>query len=114
MGWCRGRAYSQDLRDRVLAGVADGFSVARCSDQFQVSRPMWSRPGSGFIGRGRDRHDAQRSHTPRKLSEEHHAAIRARGERGTGRDDSRAAGLGGCGNTAFRSAWQACGRRWSV
>ena len=35
MAWRRGQAYSQDLRDRVLA--FNGLSAARIADQFGVS-----------------------------------------------------------------------------
>ena len=97
MGWCRGRAYSQDLRDRVLAGVADGFSVRDVADQFQVSPSYVVKAWQRLHRTGERSARPQRSHTPRKLSEEQHAAIRARVERGAGRDDRRAARLGGSG-----------------
>lgn len=78
MGWCRGRAYSQDLRDRVLAGVADGFSVRDVADQFQVSPSYVVKAWQRLHRTGERSARPQRSHTPRKLSEEQHAAIRAR------------------------------------
>ena len=57
MGWCRGRAYSQDLRDRVLAGVADGFSVRDVADQFQVSPSYVVKAWQRLHRTGRDRLD---------------------------------------------------------
>ncbi len=37
MAWRRGQAYSQDLRDRVLAAVDGGMPVYRAGPLFQVS-----------------------------------------------------------------------------
>jgi transposase len=37
MEWRRGRAYSQDLRDRVLAAAAEGLSSREVAEQFDVS-----------------------------------------------------------------------------
>jgi transposase len=37
MGWRQGQAYSQDLRDRVLAAVDDGMPVPEAAPLFRVS-----------------------------------------------------------------------------
>src|SRR5690242_11114954 len=73
--WRRGQAYSQDLRERVLA--ADGLSARQAADRFRVS--------VSYVLKARQRRDRhglttpgpQRSWTPGKLAE-HHAAIAAR------------------------------------
>ena len=65
MGWRRGQAYSQDLRDRVLAAEGSARSVAA---QFLVSvsyvvKVRQRRERQGQIAPG-----AQHSHTRRKLA----------------------------------------------
>jgi transposase len=65
-GWRRGKAYSQDLRDRVLS--ADGIGSGQVADRFGVS--------ASYVVKARQRRDrlgemtpgAQRSHTPLKLA----------------------------------------------
>ena len=37
MRWRRGRAYSQDLRDRVFAAADDGAQVGEAAEMLQVS-----------------------------------------------------------------------------
>ena len=37
MSWRRGKAYAQDLRERVLAAVDDGLAVAKIAALFKVS-----------------------------------------------------------------------------
>jgi len=37
MAWTRGQAYSQDLRDRVLAAVDSGVAVRQAAPTFQAS-----------------------------------------------------------------------------
>ena len=72
--WRRGRAYSQDLRDRVLS--ADGIGSGKVAARYGVS--------ISYVVKARQRRDrlgavtpgAQRSHTPAKLAG-HEAAIRA-------------------------------------
>ena len=72
--WRRGRAYSQDLRDRVLA--ADGVGSGKVAGRYGVS--------SSYVVKVRQRRDrlgeetpgAQRSHTPPKLAG-HYDAITA-------------------------------------
>lgn len=74
MAWRRGQAYSQDLRDRVLA--ADDLSAREAAEQFGVS--------PSYVVKVRQRRDQegavtpgpQRSWTPRKLAAQH-AAIAA-------------------------------------
>ena len=64
--WRRGRAYSQDLRDRVLS--ADGIGSGWVAGRFGVS--------ASYVVKARQRRDrlgevtsgAQRSHTPPKLA----------------------------------------------
>jgi transposase len=72
--WRRGQAYSQDLRERVLA--ASHLSARQAADRFGVS--------VSYVVKARQRRDRhgeltpglQRSWTPRKLAA-HHAAISA-------------------------------------
>lgn len=72
--WRRGQAYSQDLRERVLA--AGELSARQAADRFGVS--------VSYVVKARQRRDRhglltpgpQRSWTPRKLAA-HHAAIEA-------------------------------------
>lgn len=74
MGWRRGQAYSQDLRDRVLA--ADDLSAREAAERFGVS--------PSYVVKVRQRRDQagevtpglQHSWTPRKLAARH-AAIAA-------------------------------------
>src|SRR3954447_13506330 len=80
MAWRRGRAYSQDLRDRVLAAAEDGLSAREIAEQFTVSPSYVVKVGQRLHRTGERSARAQRSHTPRKLSEEHHVAILARVE----------------------------------
>lgn len=73
--WRRGQAYSQDLRERVLA--VNELSARQAAERFGVS--------VSYVVKARQRRDRhgqltpslQRSWTPRKLAE-HHAAIDAR------------------------------------
>lgn len=73
--WRRGQAYSQDLRERVLA--ADDLSARQAAKRFGVS--------VSYVIKARQRRDRhgqltpgpQRSWTPRKLAA-HQAAIDAR------------------------------------
>lgn len=74
MGWRRGQAYSQDLRDRVLA--ADEESAREAAERFGVSasyvvkvRQQRAREGRWSAG--------PRSRTTRPKLAEHHAAIDA-------------------------------------
>lgn len=68
MGWRRGRAYSQDLRDRVLGAEGSAREIAA---RFGVS--------PSYVVKARQRRDClgetaarpQRSHTPRRLAAWH-------------------------------------------
>lgn len=70
MGWRRGQAYSQDLRDRVLAAEGSAREVAA---RYGVS--------TSYVVKARQRRDRfgetaarpQRSHTPRRLAAWHEA-----------------------------------------
>jgi transposase len=77
MAWCRGRAYSQDLRDRVLAAVEHGFSAREVGEQFQVSPSYVIKARQRLERTGERSARPQCSHTPCKLSEHQHEAIRA-------------------------------------
>ena len=75
MGWRRGQAYSQDLRDRVLA--CDGLSAAAVAERFGVSisyviKARQRRDRLGDVTAGR-----QTSHMPAKL-DGHDDAVQAR------------------------------------
>jgi transposase len=74
MAWRGGQAYSQDLRDRVLA--AEG-SVRAVAAQFQVSPSFVVKVRQRRDRQGETTAGPQRSHTPRKLVS-CHAAICAR------------------------------------
>jgi transposase len=72
--WCRGKAYSQDLRERVLS--ADGIGCGQVAGRYGVS--------ASYVVKARQRRDrlgevtpgAQKSHTPPKLVQ-HYEAITA-------------------------------------
>ena len=78
MAWRRGQAYSQDLRDRVLAAAAEGLSSREVAEQFDVSPSYVIKAVQRLDREGERSARPQCSHTPRKLSEAQHAAIRAR------------------------------------
>ena len=73
MGWRRGQAYSQDLRDRVLA--CGDMTLVQVATRFGVSPSYVSK----VRARLRDLHDAnpgpQRGHVPLRLAE-HTDALR--------------------------------------
>ena len=77
MAWRRGQAYSQDLRDRVLAAVDGGMSVRQAAQTFQVSisyiyKALIRRRRTGQSGP-----NPNRGHRPRKLSPDQEAALAA-------------------------------------
>ena len=77
MAWRRGQAYSQDLRDRVLAAVDGGLAVRQVARTFQVSvsyiyKALIRRRRTGEIGP-----NPNRGHRPRKLSPDQEAALAA-------------------------------------
>lgn len=68
MAWRRGQAYSQDLRDRVLAADGSAREVA-ARLQVSVSYAVKVRQRRDRFGETTAR--AQRSHTPRRLAPWH-------------------------------------------
>lgn len=77
MAWRRGQAYSQDLRDRVLAAVDGGMATRQAAQTFQVSvsyiyKALIRRRQTGESGP-----NPNRGHRPRKLSPAREAALAA-------------------------------------
>ena len=68
MGWRRGRAYSQDLRDRILAAAGSARVVAA---QFLVSVSYVVKVRQRRDRKGQATPGPQHSHTPRKLAALH-------------------------------------------
>jgi transposase len=56
MRWRRGRAYSQDLRDRVFAAADDGAQVGEAAEMLQVSVSYVSKVLERGGRRGKPRH----------------------------------------------------------
>jgi transposase len=77
MSWKRGKAYGQDLRERVFAASDDGESVGVIAEMLRVSISYVSKA----LGRRRDTGETnarpQRCHVTPKLKA-HHDAIRER------------------------------------
>jgi transposase len=71
MAWSRGKAYSQDLRDRVLALSDDGFAVGRIAAQLRVSVSYVSKALSRRRLTGEIAARPQRCHVPLKLIDLH-------------------------------------------
>ena len=67
MPWVRGRAYSQDLRDRVLALADAGSGVCRIAEQLRVSISYVSKVLSRRRRTGEISARPQRCHVPLKL-----------------------------------------------
>lgn len=76
MSWRRGQAYSQDLRDRVLAAVDEGMSVRAVAERFGVSPAYVAKAAARRRRTGERSARAQRSHQEQKLLR-YHTAIRA-------------------------------------
>jgi len=74
LSWRRGQAYSQDLRERVLA--AEGLSARQAATRFGVSVSYVVKARQRRDRLGDTRPGPQRSWTPRKLAA-YHAAIAA-------------------------------------
>ena len=70
MSWRRGQAYSQDLRDRMLAAEGSARAIAA---QFLVSVSYVVKVRQRRDRKGQTTPGPQRSHTPRKLSALHDA-----------------------------------------
>ena len=67
MLWRRGKAYSQDLRERVLAGADDGLPVGRIAVLLRVSVSYVSKVLSRRRRTGQTTALPQRGHVPPKL-----------------------------------------------
>lgn len=76
MGWRSGQAYSQDLRDRVLAAVDGGMRVREAGSLFRVSVSYIYKALGRRAVTGETEARLQRNHQELKLAA-HHAAIRA-------------------------------------
>lgn len=68
MLWQRGKAYSQDLRERVLAAADDGESVGRIATLLRVSVSYVSKVLSRRQRTGQTTALPQCCHLPRKLA----------------------------------------------
>src|ERR1700722_2924462 len=79
MLWQRGKAYSQDLRERVLAAADDGVAVGRIAALLRVSVWYVSKVLSRRRRTGQTTARPQRCQMTPKLGDLH-AAIQARGE----------------------------------
>lgn len=73
MLWQRGKAYSQDLRARVLAAADDGEPVGRIATLLRVSVSYVSKVLSRRQRTGQTTALAQRGHLPRRLAALHGA-----------------------------------------
>jgi transposase len=73
MLWQRGKAYSQDLRERVLAAADDGLAVGRIAALFRVSVSYVSKVLSRRDRTGRRTALPQRGHLLPKLAAVHDA-----------------------------------------
>ena len=73
MLWQRGKPYSQDLRERVLAEADDGTPVGRIAALLQVSVSYVSKVLSRRQRTGQTTALPQRCHLPRKLLPLHSA-----------------------------------------
>lgn len=76
MAWRRGRAYSEDLRLRILAAADDGARVGQIATLFRVSVSYVSKVLSRRRGTGEITARPQRCHLTPKLAALHEA-IRA-------------------------------------
>jgi transposase len=76
MAWRRGRAYSEDLRSRILASADDGARVGEIATMFRVSVSYVSKVLSRRRSTGEITARPQRCHLTPKLSALHDA-IRA-------------------------------------
>jgi transposase len=73
MLWQRGKAYSQDLRERVLVAADDGLAVGRIAGLLRVSVSYVSKVLSRRDRTGRRTALPQRGHLPLKLAALHDA-----------------------------------------
>ena len=73
MGWTRGQAYSQDLRDRVLASDGAGLKVGQIAERLQVGISYVSKVLRRWRQTGETAARPQRCHVPPKLLNLHRA-----------------------------------------
>ena len=73
MLWHRGKAYSQDLRERVFTSADDGKSVGRFAERLRVSVSYVSKVRSRRYRTGQTTARAQRCHLPLRLADLHGA-----------------------------------------
>jgi transposase len=73
MLWRRGKAYSQDLRERVLAAADDGGSVCEIARRFHLSVSYVSKVLLRRQRTGQTTARAQRCHLPARLADLHGA-----------------------------------------
>jgi transposase len=73
MLWHRGKAYSQDLRERVFAAADDGEPVGRIAELLRVSVSYVSKVLSRRRRTGQTTALAQRCHVPPRLADLHGA-----------------------------------------
>ena len=77
MSWRRGQAYSQDLRDRVLAAVDGGMGAYRAAALFSVSVSYIYKALDRRRSTGESGPNANRGHPQRKLSASQEVALAA-------------------------------------
>ena len=75
MAWKRGQAYSQDLRDRVMAAVDAGVAVRQVARTFQVSVSYIYKALIRRRETGESSPSGNRGHRPRKLSPAQETAL---------------------------------------
>ena len=77
MAWKRGRAYGQDLRDRVFAAADAGEAVGAIATRLLVGAPYVSKVLARRVRTGETGARPQKCRVPLKLAT-HHAAIAGR------------------------------------
>lgn len=77
MSWRRGQAYSQDLRERVLAAVDGGLGAYRAAELFSVSVSFIYKALDRRRRTGESGPNPNRGHRPRKLSAAQEVALAA-------------------------------------
>jgi transposase len=73
MSWCRGQAYAQDLRDRVLAAIDRGMGAYQAAPLFQVSVSWIDKALARRRDTGESTARPQVNHVPPKLLAQHEA-----------------------------------------
>ena len=73
MSWCRGQAYAQDLRDRVLAAIDRGMGAYQAAPLFQVSVSWIYKALARRRDTGESTARPQVHHVPPKLLAQHEA-----------------------------------------